>query len=162
MRVVGYAGAKDPRRVFETSFGAASGLLDAADLLALSGAQDAAQELMALARKHQDAENALARDTGGPPGSLACITVNPADAAAMLRLLKLLESAETKLITGEFLLRPEHIPRWSRELVGMGRDEGGEPRKVSLWDEYQRIYKTLALLEGAALEGQDVEICQVR
>jgi hypothetical protein len=162
MRVKDHPDVDDERFVFVTDFEASLGLLDAAELLMLAGEDEAAKEMRALARRIGDQETAMRHDPAIAPGTLVCTTLPPDDAASMLRLLELLQSAESRVMSGDFRLLPVHIPRWSRDLPGFGYDEGGEPRRVSLWDEYQRVYKTLALLQTAGDHQKSVEICAER
>jgi hypothetical protein len=162
MRVKDHPDVDDERFVFTTDFEASLGLFDAADLLLLAGEDEAAKETRALGRRINDLEREMRHDPAAAPGALVCRTLSPDDYATMLRLLELLSSAESRVMSGDFRLLPELIPRWSRDLPGFGYDEGGEPRKVSLWDEFQRAYKTLALLQTAGDHQKSVEICAER
>jgi hypothetical protein len=159
MRVKDHPDVDDERFVFATDFEASLALFDAADLLMLAGEDEPAKEARALARRIGDLEAALRHAPAVAPGTLVCTTLSPDDGASMLRLLELLASAESRVMSGDFRLLPEHVSRWSRDLPGFGQDEGGEPRRVSVWDEYQRVYKALAVLQTAGDHQKSVEIC---
>jgi hypothetical protein len=158
-RVKDHPPSDDPALCLSTDDRANAGtLLDAADLLALAGDRDAAEELRALGRSALDRGNALF--SNDEPGAAKCFVLAPDEAGAVLRLLEKLASVETMIITGDFCVRPEHLARWDHELRGFGFafEKDGQHR-VSLWDEYQGIYQALAVLQTAAATGRQVEIC---